>query len=66
MRATTLYVDQYGARVYARTVADLASQCGRRRAARMYQDRGERTYHVGYIVAGRWFTAYAPKERLLS
>lgn len=59
-----LYVDQYGTRIWARTVGELAEQMNRARGTpkRMYRDTKRGTKHVGYVVAGSWFTAYVPYE----
>lgn len=60
-----LYVDQYGNRFYASTVAELRSQIGMggSRVSKMYRDRKDGSVvHVGYVVGCHWLTAYAPVE----
>jgi hypothetical protein len=64
----TLYVDQYGSIIVARTVAELREKAGGGRVSRMFADRGDDTYHVGYVVGGlrgRWFRAFTPRESLV-
>lgn len=57
-----LYLDQYGNRWHARTVADLRRQIGGR-ASKMFRDKADgSTVHCGYVVGGHWCTAYAPLE----
>lgn len=59
-----LYVDQYGGRIYADTVKSLKEQAGGR-VSKMYVDgKDGKTYHVGYVVGNRWFTAYEPVKVL--
>jgi hypothetical protein len=60
-------IDQWGGIVYVdpkRPRASLMEQVGRKRAYKMYVDKlnGD-TCHIGYIVAGRWFTLYRREER---
>jgi len=56
-----LYLDQYGNRWFARTVAELRAQIGGGRVSKMYIDaKGGETHHVGYVVGQHWCTAYAP------
>ena len=63
MKILTLYVDQYGRHVYARTVKELRDKCCGGRASIMYCDTEEgKTVRKGYVVGQRWFTAYVPKE----
>lgn len=63
MSANYMAIDQYG-----QTIHDLGEhprkalleKLGRKHAARMYRDQQDgQTYHVGWIVAGRWFSVYA-------
>lgn len=54
-----LYIDQYGNRYVAATVADLKRQVGPGRVSRVYVDgRDGHTYHVGYRIGSTWLTAY--------
>jgi len=58
---TTLFVDQYGSKVYAKTVKELVTVAGGGKVSKMYQDgMGGLSYHVGYVVGKRWFTAFVP------
>jgi len=59
----TLYVDQYGRALWARTVRELRERIGGGRVSRMYIDRAGSTLHVGYVVGPFWLTAYRPIER---
>ena len=39
----------------------LLDRLGRQHADKVYRDTADgKTIHVGYIVAGRWFTLYQP------
>lgn len=68
MRLTYMARDQYG-----RTEHDLGphprktllARLGRKHASKMYRDTPRGTFHVGYVIAGRWFTLYRvePMER---
>lgn len=59
----TLYVDQYGAKVYARTREELRTKCGGGRVFKIYVDKTDgRVCHVGYGVGRRWFNAFQPVE----
>lgn len=60
-----LYVDQYGNRFYASTVAELRSQIGMggSRVSKMYRDKPDGSVtHTGYVIGQHWLTAYAPVE----
>ena len=66
MKSATLYIDQYGNKWFARTVAELRKQIagGGSRVSRMYIDKHNgKTVHVGYVVGDHWCTAYAPNEK---
>ena len=69
MRVTYMARDQWG-----NTEHDLGphprkallERLGRKSASRMFRDRPDgTTNHVGYVIAGRWFTLYRvePFER---
>lgn len=59
-----LYLDQWGNRWFARTVAELCEQVGRQRVAKMYRDRKDgSTCHVGYVVGQHWCEAFEPVRR---
>lgn len=59
----TLYLDQYGNRFFARTVAELRDKIGGGRVSRMYADKNDgHTVHVGYVVGPHWCTAFQPME----
>ena len=56
----TLYIDQYGNRWHATTVADLRQQIGGK-VSKMYRDGADgKTYHVGYVVGKHWCHAFTP------
>lgn len=58
-----LYIDQYGQRIGARTVKELRERAGGGRVSRQYIDTKDgRTWHTGYVVGARWFTAYVPYQ----
>jgi len=56
----TLFVDQYGYKYTAKTLADLHKQVGKGRVERMFLDQNGKTYHIGYIVGKLWLRAYLP------
>ena len=59
----TLFLDQFGQPVWAKTVKELIEQVGGSKASKMYTDKKDgSTVHCGYIVANRWFTAFQPLE----
>lgn len=55
----TLYIDQYGRQVMARTVKELTEKVGGGKTRRMFVGDGEQ---IGYVVGQSWFTAWVPKE----
>ena len=60
---TTLFIDQYGSKLWARTVRELRELAGGGRVSKMYVDKKVGgTMHVGYVVGARWFSAYHPVE----
>jgi len=59
----TLFIDQYGSKIWARTVRDLREKAGGGRVFKIYVDKTVGgTFHCGYGVGKRWFTAYHPVE----
>ena len=54
-------IDQYGQTffIYKHPRKELMETCGCQHASKMYVDdaRGK-SFHVGYIVAGRWFDVF--------
>ncbi|MCW5697352.1 MAG: hypothetical protein KIS96_11555 [Bauldia sp.] len=63
----TLYIDQYGAPIWAWTVSELRQKSGGGRVARMYVDKvsgpnAGRAVHCGYVIGSRWFSAFRPIE----
>lgn len=52
--------DQYGQHyaIKASPRKELCEQLGSSHVDKMYIDRGEDTYHVGYIIRGHWITVY--------
>ena len=58
-----MYLDQYGSPVWARTVKELREKCGGGKVSKQYVDKKDgRTVHNGYVIGGRWFTAFKPVE----
>ena len=56
-----LYIDQYGAKIWALSVRELREKCGGGRVSKQYVDgKDGTTYHTGYVVGSRWFTAFSP------
>lgn len=55
-----LYIDQYGSKFYARTVAELRQKVGGGSVSKMYNDEGGVSRHVGYVVGSLWLRAFAP------
>ena len=58
----TLYIDQHGVQIWAKTVQELREKCGGGTAARMFTSKQNKTYHCGYVIGNQWFTAYRPVE----
>ena len=58
---TMLYLDQFGNRWFASTVAELRRKIGYGPVSKMYVDGADgRTYHIGYVVGRHWCEAFAP------
>jgi len=61
-----LAIDQYGSRLLLpgkHPRKELLALLDRKHADKVYCDRKDgSTVHVGYVVAGRWFTLYQPVE----
>lgn len=56
-----LYIDQYGDHIYASTIRELREKAGGGRVFKVYVDGTDgKTYHVGYGVGRRWFSAFTP------
>lgn len=61
--ALMLFIDQYGQRIFARTVRELRSKVGGGRVFKIYRDKQDgRTVHCGYGIGTRWFNMFAPVE----
>jgi hypothetical protein len=61
----TLFLDQYGNKFWATTVAGLRDNIGmgRSRVSKMYRDKADGSaVHVGYVIGQHWLTAYRPVE----
>lgn len=57
----TLFVDQWGNKIWASTLKELRDKCGvKTSAAKQYSDRKDGTYWTGYVIGDRWFTAFNP------
>lgn len=50
------YGNHYSIKKYPRK--ELCEQIGRKSANKMYVDRPDGSYHVGYIIAGCWITVF--------
>jgi hypothetical protein len=37
---------------------ELCEQLGRQHVDKIYEDRHDGTYHIGYIIAGHWLTVF--------
>lgn len=62
-RKRMLYVDQYGNRFYASTVAELRKQIPGR-ISTMYVDKPDGPpVRVGYVIGQHWLTRYRVDER---
>lgn len=54
-----LYIDQYGERWWASTVAELRQKIGGGRIEKMYITRKDgKDMHVGYVVGKHWCQAF--------
>ena len=65
----TLYIDQYGCRYHASTVANLRQQIenGGSKVYKMYKDRKDgKVVHCGYVIGNHWLTAYQPVEIIVA
>jgi hypothetical protein len=61
--APTLFVDQYGSHVVARSAKELLEKAGGSKASKQYVDTKDgRTLWTGYVVGRRWFTAFRYAE----
>ena len=56
-----LFISQYGDKFYAKTVKELREQIPGR-CSKMYIDRGDEMYHVGYVIGNLWLSMYIPYE----
>lgn len=59
----SLFIDQYGSRIYAASVKELKEKAGPGRVFKIYRDLPEGVAHVGYGVGSRWFSEYQPVIR---
>lgn len=56
-----MFLDQNGSSVWVGSVAELRSEAGGGPVVKMYvDDKTGKSWHCGYIVGRRWFTAYLP------
>ena len=58
-----LYIDQYGEPVWAHNLRELKERAGGGRLFKVYNDFDGKSYHVGYGVGSRWFSAYIPYKK---
>jgi hypothetical protein len=59
-------IDQYGDYMYIEGKhprKELTEKLGVKHCEKMYADRNGKTYHVGYIISGRWFNLYTKWEK---
>lgn len=60
-----LWVDQYGQKIWARTIKELREKCGGGKVSKMYEEFKDGSFQVGYGVGSRWFSAFLPMRRPL-
>ena len=61
--APTLFIDQYGSKVWASSAKELSEKTGGAKLSKMYRDKkGGGASWVGYVARGQWFAAYRPAE----
>lgn len=66
MKSSTLYIDQWGNRFWAKSVKELRKQIGGggSRVSKMYCGFKDGTnLHVGYVIGQHWLTGYIPMRR---
>ena len=65
-RGFTLYIDQYGNRVYANSITELKEKGFHAKGAKVepiYQDKRDgRTVQTGVVIGDHWYSAYRPFE----
>lgn len=55
----TLFRDQYGRTIIARSRMELVETAGGGKVSKMYSDKRDgRTVWCGYVVGANWFTAF--------
>jgi len=64
---STLYIDQYGGKLWAHTIKELREKAGGGRVFKIYVDKiggqhAGHSCHIGYGIGRRWFHAYIPFE----
>jgi hypothetical protein len=42
---------------------DLLERLGRKHCQKIYIDHGDKAYHCGYLIAGRWISLYQTVEK---
>lgn len=57
-----VWIDQFDQIVFCNSVKELQKIVGKK-AKKIYENRGEITYHVGYAIGNRWFIRYTSVER---
>ena len=58
-----LWVDQYGERIYARSIKELREKAGGGHVSKMYVDqKNGPPVCLGRVVGRRWFTAFVPYQ----
>jgi hypothetical protein len=58
-----LCINQYGVKIWAKTLKELREQSEGGRVSKMYQDKKDGSVvHVGYVIGPHWFSVFAPVE----
>ena len=56
-----LYLDQFGSKYFAATIAELREAVGSGRVGKMYCDlKDGEAVHVGYVIGRHWLEAFRP------
>jgi hypothetical protein len=59
----TLFISQYGQKIWAKSRAELVKSVRPGRVCKQYIDKKDgRTVWNGYVIGEDWFTAYHPAE----
>lgn len=59
-----LFIDQYGYKYYASTLKELKEKHYLKgKISKMYVDRKDKVYHIGYVIGQNWLTEFSPVEK---